>query len=155
MDLADAIALFLAKPGAEETTPFGPDVLVYKVGGKMFALAVPDEFPVRLNLKCDPERALTLRDEYQSIILGYYAVRLILADEALSVAAASRSNFFVPFGETPTLLGLGIPAVQKRQIRRARFLQKKRLARSMLVPYYLGPDVPGRIGKEISPHPCM
>ncbi len=33
MGLPDAIACFLSKPGAEETTPFGPDVLVYKVGG--------------------------------------------------------------------------------------------------------------------------
>lgn len=40
MDLPDVISRFLSKPGAEETTPFGPDVLVYKVGGKMFALTV-------------------------------------------------------------------------------------------------------------------
>lgn len=72
MDLPDAISHFLSKPGAGETTPFGPDVLVYKVGGKMFALAVPDEFPARINLKCDPERALALRDEHDAIIPGYH-----------------------------------------------------------------------------------
>jgi predicted DNA-binding protein (MmcQ/YjbR family) len=72
MDLPDAIARFLSKPGAEETTPFGPDVLVYKVGGKMFALAVPDEFPARINLKCDPDRAVVLREEHESIIPGYH-----------------------------------------------------------------------------------
>ena len=72
MDLPDAIARFLAKPGAEETAPFGPDVLVYKVGGKMFALTVPDEFPARINLKCDPERAAVLRDEHESVIPGYH-----------------------------------------------------------------------------------
>ncbi|MEO8616038.1 MAG: MmcQ/YjbR family DNA-binding protein [Luteolibacter sp.] len=72
MDLPDAIARFLSKTGAEETTPFGPDVLVYKVGGKMFALTQPDEFPARLNLKCDPERAVILRDEHESIIPGYH-----------------------------------------------------------------------------------
>ena len=72
MDLPDAIARFLAKPGAEETTPFGPDALVYKVAGKMFALAVPDDFPARINLKCDPERAVLLRDEYPAIIPGYH-----------------------------------------------------------------------------------
>ncbi|MES2661561.1 MAG: MmcQ/YjbR family DNA-binding protein [Verrucomicrobiota bacterium] len=72
MDLPDAIARFLSKPGSEETTPFGPDVLVYKVGGKMFALAVPDEFPSRINLKCDPERSVILRDEYDSITPGYH-----------------------------------------------------------------------------------
>ncbi|MEO7100798.1 MAG: MmcQ/YjbR family DNA-binding protein [Luteolibacter sp.] len=72
MDLPDAIAHFLSKPGAEETTPFGPDVLVYKVGGKMFALTQPDEFPARINLKCDPERAAVLRDEHDAIIPGYH-----------------------------------------------------------------------------------
>jgi predicted DNA-binding protein (MmcQ/YjbR family) len=72
MDLPDLIAHCLAKPGAEETTPFGPDHLVYKVGGKMFALTSPDEFPPRVNLKCDPERALELRDQYEAIIPGYH-----------------------------------------------------------------------------------
>ena len=72
MDLPDSIVHFLSKPGAGETTPFGPDVLVYKVGGKMFALTSPDEFPARINLKCDPERAAMLRDEYDSIIPGYH-----------------------------------------------------------------------------------
>lgn len=72
MDLPDVIAHILSKPGAEETTPFGPDALVYKVGGRMFALTIPDEYPVRLNIKCDPERSLELRDEYDSIIPGYH-----------------------------------------------------------------------------------
>lgn len=72
MDLPDAIAHFLAKPGAEETTPFGPEVLVYKVGGKMFALTDPAAFPPRLNLKCDPERALELRHEFEGVIPGYH-----------------------------------------------------------------------------------
>lgn len=72
MDLPDLIAHCLSKPGAEETTPFGPDYLVYKVGGKIFALTSPDEFPPRVNLKCDPERALELRDRYESILPGYH-----------------------------------------------------------------------------------
>ncbi len=72
MDLPDAIARFLSKPGSEETTPFGPEVLVYKIGGKMFALTEPDEFPARINLKCDPERAIVLRDEHDAIIPGYH-----------------------------------------------------------------------------------
>lgn len=72
MDLPDVISYFLTKPGAEEATPFGPDVLVYKVGGKLFALTDPSEFPARINLKCDPERAVQLRDEYDSVIPGYH-----------------------------------------------------------------------------------
>ena len=72
MDLPDTVAYCLAKTGAQETTPFGPDTLVYKVGGKVFAIASPGDFPCRLNLKCDPERALVLRDEYEAIVPGYH-----------------------------------------------------------------------------------
>ena len=72
MDLPAAAAHCLSLPQTEETTPFGPEVLVYKVGGKMFAATQPDDFPARINLKCDPERSLTLRDEYPGIIPGYH-----------------------------------------------------------------------------------
>ena len=72
MDLPDAIGHILSKPGTEETLPFGPDTLVYKVGGKMFALTSPDDFPPALNLKCDPARALELRDAHPAIAPGYH-----------------------------------------------------------------------------------
>lgn len=72
MILADFCAHCLSLPGVEETTPFGPEVLVYKVMGKMFATAVPEEWPHRVNLKCDPERALELRDRWEEIQPGYH-----------------------------------------------------------------------------------
>jgi predicted DNA-binding protein (MmcQ/YjbR family) len=72
MILADFCTYCLSLPGVEETTPFGPEVLVYKVAGKMFAAAIPEEFPPRVNLKCDPERALELRDRYDDILPGYH-----------------------------------------------------------------------------------
>ncbi|MGJ8677773.1 MAG: MmcQ/YjbR family DNA-binding protein [Akkermansiaceae bacterium] len=72
LDLVDLIDYCLAKKGVEETCPFGPDALVYKVCGKMFALTSPDNLPVRINLKCDPDRAMELRDIYESVIPGYH-----------------------------------------------------------------------------------
>ena len=72
MQLDEFHTYCLSLPGAEETTPFGPDVVVYKVGGKMFALASPDDFPHRVNLKCDPERAMDLRDRHPEITPGYH-----------------------------------------------------------------------------------
>lgn len=72
MELEDLIEYCMTKRGAEETTPFGPDVLVYKVAGKIFALAVLDDVPARVNLKCDPDRALELRDLYDAVIPGYH-----------------------------------------------------------------------------------
>ena len=72
MTIADFCAHCLSLPHVEETMPFGTDVLVYKIGGKMFALVIPDDFPPSVNLKCDPDRALELRDRYEDIQPGYH-----------------------------------------------------------------------------------
>ena len=60
-----------ALPYSEATTPFGPDTLVFKVGGKVFLLAGIEEFKA-FNVKCDPEYAVTLREEYHGIIPGWH-----------------------------------------------------------------------------------
>lgn len=63
----------LEKRGVTEELPFGPDNLVFKLMGKMFALAGLDEVPLRVNLKCDPEKAINLREEYPDLVLpGYH-----------------------------------------------------------------------------------
>jgi predicted DNA-binding protein (MmcQ/YjbR family) len=72
MDLEQFREYCLRKPGAAEGTPFGEDVLVFKVGGKMFALAALDEIPATANLKCDPDLALELRDRYEQVRPGYH-----------------------------------------------------------------------------------
>ena len=72
MDLESFREYCLAKRGATESTPFGEDVLVFKVGGKMFALAALDEVPATVNLKCDPDLALELRDRYEQVRPGYH-----------------------------------------------------------------------------------
>jgi predicted DNA-binding protein (MmcQ/YjbR family) len=72
MNIEDFRAYCLTKPNATEDTPFGEDTLVFKVSGKMFALASLDEVPPRVNLKCDPERALDLRDRYEEVTPGYH-----------------------------------------------------------------------------------
>ena len=61
----------MSKPFVTEGVPFGPDVLVLKVHGKMFALAGMTDFD-GMNLKCDPERALELRATYNGIEPGYH-----------------------------------------------------------------------------------
>lgn len=61
----------LVKPGVTEGFPFDETTLVFKVLGKMFALTdVDGDFSV--NLKCDPEKAIRLREEYPSIRPGYH-----------------------------------------------------------------------------------
>ena len=72
MDLAKFREYCLSKLHVAEGTPFGPDVLVFKVSGKIFALASLDEVPARANLKCDPDLALELRDRYEQVTTGYH-----------------------------------------------------------------------------------
>jgi predicted DNA-binding protein (MmcQ/YjbR family) len=62
----------LSKPAATEGTPFGPDNIVFKIEAKMFALLALDEVPPAVNLKCDPDRALELRDRYEEVQPGYH-----------------------------------------------------------------------------------
>lgn len=62
----------LSKRGTTEDMPFGEDVLVFRVRGKMFGLVALDEVPPRVNLKCDPDLALELRDRYEQVTPGYH-----------------------------------------------------------------------------------
>ena len=72
MDLEEFREYCLAKGGVTEGTPFGETVLVFKVAGKIFALAALDEIPATVNLKCDPDVALEFRDRYEQVQPGYH-----------------------------------------------------------------------------------
>ena len=72
MDL-EAVYNYLAqKKGAVEAFPFGPQALVFKVMGKMFALVAVDALPPSVSLKCDPEQALLWREQYEAVQPGYH-----------------------------------------------------------------------------------
>jgi predicted DNA-binding protein (MmcQ/YjbR family) len=61
----------ISKKGVTESFPFDQNTLVFKVGGKMFLL-IDLNNPVDFNAKCNPERAIALREEYDEIIPGYH-----------------------------------------------------------------------------------
>ena len=61
-----------AKPGACEDLPFGPEVLVLKVAGKMFALIAWQELPLTISLKAEPQQALLWRELYPAVTAGYH-----------------------------------------------------------------------------------
>jgi predicted DNA-binding protein (MmcQ/YjbR family) len=71
MTLAEFREHCIRLPGFSEDLPFGPEVLAFRVGGKIFALMDVDLF-VSVNLKCDPERAIELREQYPGITPGYH-----------------------------------------------------------------------------------
>ena len=63
----------IGKKGVTEEFPFDEVTLVFKVMGKMFALAPLERLPVQVNLKCDPERAIELRETHDGVIMpGYH-----------------------------------------------------------------------------------
>ena len=79
----------LKKQDVTEEFPFGDDVMVYKVKGKMFLLLPLDIQPMQFNVKCDPEKAIELREEYPEAVLpGYHMNKkhwnTVIADGTLS-----------------------------------------------------------------------
>ena len=73
IELEEIRSRCLQKPGASEDFPFGPDVIVFRVAGKIFCLANLEDVPSRVNLKCEPERAVELRDAHpEAIVPGWH-----------------------------------------------------------------------------------
>ena len=71
MDIEKLREYCLSKNNATEDFPFDESTLAFRIKGKMFCL-IDVENPGTINLKCDPERALELREEYEEIIPGFH-----------------------------------------------------------------------------------
>jgi predicted DNA-binding protein (MmcQ/YjbR family) len=72
MKINKAMEYCLSKKGAEEAYPFDMVTIVFKLGGKMFGLVYDRDGEIGLNLKCDSELSLALRQQYEGIIPGYH-----------------------------------------------------------------------------------
>jgi predicted DNA-binding protein (MmcQ/YjbR family) len=87
MNIEDYRTFCLSLPATTEGFPFDNKTLVFKVAGKMFALTGVENFQ-SINLKCDPEIAIELRERYEFVIAGYHMSKkhwnTILTDESLS-----------------------------------------------------------------------
>ncbi len=72
MNLEELREYCISKKGVEETLPFGPETLVFKVMGKAFLLTGFENNPVQFNVKCNPEKAVELREHYSCVLPGYH-----------------------------------------------------------------------------------
>ena len=73
MNIEEIREYALSLPDVTEGFPFGESVLVFKIKSKMFLLLPLDEMGAQFNVKCDPEKAIELREEYPETILpGYH-----------------------------------------------------------------------------------
>ncbi|MBY4676004.1 MmcQ/YjbR family DNA-binding protein [Marinobacterium arenosum] len=72
MELQQLREYLAQRPGVSSDYPFGAEVQVFRVKGKMFALVWVDERSLRVNLKCDPAEAQMLRDVFEAVLPGYH-----------------------------------------------------------------------------------
>ena len=115
MDYHTARTYLLSKPEAVEDYPFGPQAAVYKINRKMFATLAEQDGQPHMNLKCDPEEALALRDIFPSVIPGYH-----MNKRHWNTVILGRE---IPVGEVERMIdrsyGLvvkGLPAAQRKQL---------------------------------------
>ena len=73
MDIECIRMYCISKKAVAECMPFDDKTLVFKVAGKIFALADLEAYPLRINLKCDPEKAIYLRERFESVRPGYHS----------------------------------------------------------------------------------
>jgi predicted DNA-binding protein (MmcQ/YjbR family) len=72
MDIESLRQYCLSLKSSTEDMPFGPDTLVFRVAGKIYALTGLDTEKCQVNLKCDPDYAIELREKHTDIIPGYH-----------------------------------------------------------------------------------
>jgi predicted DNA-binding protein (MmcQ/YjbR family) len=72
MNIEELRSYCLSKPAAEETFPFGPENMVFKVMDKVFLIAGLDAVPLTFNVKCDPDIAEDLREKFDCVTPGYH-----------------------------------------------------------------------------------
>ena len=72
MNIEELREYALSKPDVEEDFPFGNDTLVFKVKSKIFLLSGLNAVPLQFNVKCDPQKAIELRDQYDCVLPGYH-----------------------------------------------------------------------------------
>lgn len=90
MDIEILREYCLAKKAVTEGFPFGEDVLVFKVMNKIFLLVPLSASPLQFNAKCDPEKAIELREQYDAVQPGYHMNKkhwnTVIADGRVSAA---------------------------------------------------------------------
>jgi predicted DNA-binding protein (MmcQ/YjbR family) len=93
MNLEELREYCLSKEFCTEDTPFGPDTLVFRIAGKIFGLTSLDTDECRINLKCEPDYAIELREKYNFIIPGYHMNKThwntVFVDKAPSILVKS------------------------------------------------------------------
>ena len=105
----------LQKPSVTEGFPFGEDTLVFKVNEKIFLLAGLDSSPLQFNVKCDPEKAIELRDEYPESVLPGYHMNKKHWNTVIIDGSISDNEIYKMIDESYSLVYKGLNRKQQEQ----------------------------------------
>lgn len=115
MNLEELRDYCMSHKAVEETLPFGPETLVFKVMGKAFLLTGFDSAPVQFNVKCNPEKAIELREQHSCVIPGYHMNKkhwnTIVAD-----GSVSNKQLKEWITDSYNLVISGMPKVQQKKL---------------------------------------
>ncbi|MDT0643845.1 MmcQ/YjbR family DNA-binding protein [Zunongwangia sp. F363] len=116
MDIETFRNYCIRKKGVTEELPFGSDNLVFKVMGRMFALASLDTVPLQVNLKCDPERAIELREQHEENILPGYHMNKKHWNTVIMDGRMAKEFTFELTRHSYNLVVAGLTRKQKREL---------------------------------------
>ncbi len=115
MNIEDIREYCLAMPAVSESTPFDDVTLVFKVAGKMFAIVPMDETDLRITLKCDPDLAIQLREQYPCVLPGYHTSKkhwnTILVD-----GSVNREKLAKWIDHSYAMVLKGLPAKTRKEL---------------------------------------
>ncbi len=115
MTLEELRQYCLSKPGTTEEFPFDQSTLVFKVLGKMYVLTDVDVFD-SINVKCDPEKAVELRERYEEVTPGYHMSKThwntVRTDGSLS-----DRLLFEWVDESYRLVAAGLPSSKRNRLK--------------------------------------
>ena len=106
-------------PGTSQDFPFGQDTMVFKVAGKIFALVNVTRWmhgEEKMNLKCDPERARKLREEYQSVTSGYHMNKRHWNTVSVNEGELSKTDIFELIDHSYQCVVHKLPKTVQRQL---------------------------------------
>ncbi|MBC5991754.1 MmcQ/YjbR family DNA-binding protein [Pontibacter sp. SD6] len=116
MHIEDFRDYCIAKKGVTEELPFDYDTLVFKVGGKMFALCSLSEYSKGIALKCNPARAIELRDQYPYQILPGYHMNKTHWNTVLPESGLDQQLIYRLIDESYSLVSSKLTKLVKAQI---------------------------------------
>jgi predicted DNA-binding protein (MmcQ/YjbR family) len=116
MNIEDLREYCINKKGVKESLPFNESTLVFKVGGKMFLLLDINSNPPEFNAKCDPDRAIELREKYDFIKPGYHMNKKHW-NTVTCISASSRRLILEQIDYSYDLIVAGLPSKIKAALK--------------------------------------